>query len=264
MNRQDVQYSVSELAQMAGVSVRTLHYYDQIGLLRPRGYSPSGYRQYQRVDLERLQVILFYKELELPLKDIRGLLGAPRFDPRSALQEQRKRLVERRDRLDRLIGTLDRTLNQKGEHMLTDEELYEGFAPEEREEIRREVQERWDPKMESEARVRKLSKNQFEAVKQRGDEITRRAAALDAEFEGKSTEAALKDPRTKQLMADWHAHIGGFYECSGEMFHNLGQMYVEDPRFTKTYDKYRKGLAVFMRDAMAWYAKEFLGYSPKA
>ena len=171
--------------------------------------------------------------------------------------DQGRRLEERKRRLEGLIQTLEKTLKQGGEHMLTDQELYEGFSPEEIKTIREEVRRRWDPEMETEAKIRKMSKVEFDAIKKEMDAITRRAAQV-FEDNGDDAARALKDPRSRELMADWYRHVSIFSHWTAESFKNLGQGYVDDPRFTKTYDGYRKGLAVYMRDAMAWYADEVL------
>ncbi len=137
---------------------------------------------------------------------------------------------------------------------VTDEELYEGFSPKEREQFKEyeaEAVARWgEMAAESQRRVRQMSKAQWQTVKDEGDAVTRRMAEL--------MDRPVSDPQVQAAMARQHAWIENFYPCSAEMFRGLGQGYVDDPRFTATYDKVRPGLAVFMRDAMAYYAEHTL------
>ncbi len=243
-------YTIGQVAKMAGVTVRTLHHYDQIGLLVPAARSGSGYRLYRERDLVRLQQILFYRELGLPLEQVREILDDPEFDPLEALREHRRALQARSDRLAQLLRTIDKTVRRLTEDAmsLTDEELYAGFAPETIERYKREARERYDPELvaESERRVRKMSREQWEAVRAEGDQVTRGLAAL--------MDRAPDDPEVQQLVARHHAWIENFYPCSAEVFRGLGQLYMSHPEFRATYDRYRSDLADFLGAAMAHYA----------
>jgi DNA-binding transcriptional MerR regulator len=250
-------YTVRQLAKMAGVSVRTLHHYDQIGLLKPSSRTEAGYRLYAEKDLLRLQQVLFYRELDFPLDEICIILDLPGFDQVEALRDHRRMLGERAERLARLLRTVDRTiarLTEEDTMPLTDEELYEGFSPKEREQLKEyeaEARDRWgEMAAESQRRVRQMSKAQWQAVQEEGNAAT----SLMAEYMGRP----VSDPDVQAAIARHHAWIENFYPCSAEMYRGLGQMYVDDPRFTATYDKYRPGLAVFMRDTMAYYAEHSL------
>ncbi|MCX6027892.1 MAG: MerR family transcriptional regulator [Chloroflexi bacterium] len=249
--------TVRQLATLAGISVRTLHHYDQIKLLKPSARTEAGYRLYGEADLLRLQQILFFKELDFPLAEIQAILDRPGFDQAQALRNHRRMLGERAERLARLLRTVDRTIAKlTGEDTMpvTDEELYEGFSPKEREEYKgyeAEARERWgEMAAESQHHVRQMSKAQWQAVKDEGDAVSR----LMAELMGRP----VSDPQVQAAMARQHAWIENFYPCSAEIFRGLGQMYVDDQRFTANYDKYRPGLAVFMRDAMTYYAEHSL------
>jgi DNA-binding transcriptional MerR regulator len=250
-------YTVRRLSELAGITVRTLHHYDQIRLLRPSRRTEAGYRLYGEEDLLRLQQILFFRELDFPLAEIREILDRPGFDQVAALRTHRRMLGERAARLDRLLNTVDRTiatLTSEDVVGLTDDELYEGFAPSEREKLagyEAEARDRWgEMAAESQKRVRRMSKDQWQLVGAEGGAINTAMAALMAR--------PVATPEVQALMARQHAWIENFYPCSAEMFRGLGQMYVEDPRFTAAYDKVRPGLAVFMRDAMAYYAEHSL------
>jgi DNA-binding transcriptional MerR regulator len=248
-------YTVRRLASIAGVSVRTLHHYDAIGLLKPTTRSAAGYRLYGEADLLRLQQILFYKELDLPLGAIRDLLEDPGFDPVAALRSHRRALEQQVERLTRLLNTVDKTIAKLKETdmELTDEELYEGFSKEQIERYEREARERWDPQLvaQTQKRVRSMSREQWNAVKREGDEVTRRLAELMGR--------AASDPDVQQAIGRHHAWIEHFYPAPAALYRGLGEGYAEHPDFRAFYEKYRPGLADFMKEAMAYYAKHTLG-----
>lgn len=247
-------YTISQLAKMAGVSVRTLRHYDQIGLLEPSARSDAGYRQYKRRDLMRLQQILFFKELEFPLSEIQAVLDDPDFDEVQALEGHRQRLEERMARLTQLLHTLDKTLLQLTEDKmtLTDEELYEGFTKEQRERYEREAYELYDPEVvkATNERIRKMSKAQWEAIKAEGNEVTRDIAAV--------ADQPPDAPQVQALIARHHAWIENFYPANAQVYGGLGQGYAEHPEFRAFYEKVRPGLADFMCAAMTHYANTVL------
>jgi len=247
-------YTIGQLARMAGVTVRTLHHYDQIGLLAPAGRTKAGYRLYGEDELLRLQQILLFRELEMELAEVRRILDDPGFDPLAALERHRQLLWRRVERLDRILQTIDRTMSKLKEDdmTLTDEELYEGFSPEQRERYQREAREMYDPALveESERRVRKMSREQWQAVKDEGDAVTRALAAL--------TDREPGDPEVQELIGRHHAWIENFYPCSAEVYRGLAGGYAEHPEFRAFYEKYRPGLADFMRAAMNHHADEVL------
>lgn len=247
-------YTVRQLARMAGVSVRTLHHYDQIELLKPSSRTAAGYRLYGEAELLRLQQILFFKELDVPLDQIRRILDDPGFDQVGALEDHRRLLRQRAERLARLLKTIDRTIQRLTEEdvEMTDEELYEGFTKEDIERYKREAREMYDPALvaESERRVRRMSRAQWQAIRAEGDEVTRALAGLTDRDPG--------DPEVQQWVARWHAWIEHFYPASAEVFRGLGRLYAEHDEFRKTYDRYRPGLSDFLRQAMAYYADHSL------
>lgn len=247
-------YTVKQLAEMAGVSVRTLHYYDQIGLLAPSDRSEAGYRMYGRAQLLRLQQILFFKELDFPLEKIRAILDDPAFDTLSALRNHRLLLLKQAERTALLLQTIDKTIRKLTEDdmKMTDDELYEGFTPEQIERYEREVQENFDPGLvqESKRRLGQMNKAQWQSVKAEGDEVTRLIAGL--------ADHAPEDARVQALIARHHAWIENFYPASAAVYRGLGQMYAEHEEFRAHYEKVRPGLADFMRAAMAYFADHAL------
>lgn len=248
-------YTISQLANMAGVSVRTLHHYDHVGLLRPSMRTEAGYRLYDEPDLLRLQQILFFKELDLPLEEIRQILDDPQFDLIQALAQHRELLHRRMERLQSLLRTIDRTIQRltkedadMPDHELTDEELYEGFDRETVERWNREAREMYDPEImaESNRKVRKMTKQQWQAVKDEGHAITQSLAAL--------ADRAPDDPDVQAWIERHHAWIENFYRCGADIYRGLADLYTQHPEFRATYDKYGQDLADFIAAAMRVYA----------
>lgn len=230
--------TVKAVAELAGVSVRTLHHYDEIGLLKPAGQSAAGYRLYSQEDLERLQQILFFRELGFSLKEIRAILDSPGFDRRQALLADREALLQRKARIERLIATIDRTLaamEKEDDRMLTRDEmkeLFDGFDPAEYEE---EVRRHWGGSREFEEsikRTRKYTKADWQKLSADSGEIYGNLARLMDRDPG--------DEEVQKWVGRWHQHINQwFYPCSLEVFRGLGEMYVEDERFTRNIDKWK-------------------------
>lgn len=251
-------WTVGEVAQMAHVTVRTLHHYDEIGLLEPSDRSDGGYRLYSRGDLERLQQVLVYRELDFALDAIGNLLDAPIADRRVALRAQRELLVEKKERMEAVIRTLDRTLeSMEGGMKMSTDEMFEGFetfenAPEEvkahQAEYGAEARERWgdtEAYEESMRRAKGFSKEDWKRIKEEGRALEARMAAL--------LEAGA-DPRAadgRAVAEEMRLHIDRwFYPCSHEMHAGLADMYESDPRFAAHYDERAEGLATFVATAI--------------
>lgn len=243
--------TVSEAARLSGVSVRTLHYYDQIGLLRPDEVDGhNGYRYYGPQAMALLQEILFYRELDFSLKEIAALLHQPGRDRTRALQKQRALLELKKQRLEGLIALTDKYL--KGETGMD----FEAFSTTDYERARaqyaQEVRERWGgtPQYgQSEARAAARDGRDWAALGQEAEEIFRQFAACRTQ--------APDGPDAQALTARWQAHITAhFYPCSKEILTQLGQMYVADPRFRQNIDRFGPGTSDFMSRAIAAYCKE--------
>lgn len=240
---------VKEVADLVGISVRTLHYYDQIGLLVPDQVTETGYRLYSDKNLEMLQQILFFRELGFPLKQIKEIIESPTFDQQEALILHRKMLMEKRRRIDQMLETLDKTIRHlKGEIQMTREEKFEGFdfSHNPYEEGARQ---RWGNNAvdQANAKLGALSKADQEALADKMNEIYRKLAELrHGSPESEEAQAAIKA---------WYDLLNSsFGSYSPEVFKSLGQMYVDDERFTRNIDQFGEGLAAFMRDAMACFA----------
>ncbi|MGV3559022.1 MerR family transcriptional regulator [Larkinella arboricola] len=245
-------YSVKKLASLAGVSVRTLHHYDRLGLLKPSVRTEARYRLYGEKELIRLQQILFYKELDFPLLEIRRVLEDPSFDLVTALQSHKTALRERRDRLTTLLGTIDKTISKlKGEQtMLTDEELYAGFPKEQAEAYRQEAVAKYGEKVveESENKLRHLTKAEFEQLKAEGEAIYRTLGGL--------MQKDPADPVVQQQIARHFALIKAMWGPSvgnGDTmgaYRGLAQLYVDDQRYTSQNGQPNPDYAQFLSKAM--------------
>ncbi len=244
-------YTVQELSAIAGVSIRTLHHYDKIGLLIPSHRSEKNYRYYTRAGLLRLQQILFFKELDIPLKEIAEIIDNPDYDPVKALQEHKHLLKQKHKRLKTLIQTIDKTIEtMNNNNQMTDEELYEGFPQDKVEAIRQEAKDRWgeDKVTDTENRIKGWGKQRFEEVKRQGKELTQQIA--DAMPLGADND------EVQQLIGQYYEHLNLFTPTSKQRFLGLGKIYVEDERFTAHYENYKKGLAAFMQEAIAVFCKD--------
>jgi DNA-binding transcriptional MerR regulator len=202
----------------------------------------------------RLQQILFFRELDVPLAEVRQILDDPDFDEVAALEHHRGMLHGRMERLGRLLKTIDRTIDRLTEDdvTLTDEELYEGFSTEQIERYKREAREMYDPELveESERRVKGMSREKWKAVQAEGQAVTTGIAALMDRDPG--------DAEVQEAVARHHAWIEEFYPCSAEIYRGLAQMYVEHPEFRAFYEKVEPGLAEYLSAAMLIYASEEL------
>lgn len=236
---------VKEVSKLSGVSVRTLHHYDDIGLLIPDELTEAGYRLYSDENLATLQQILFFRELGFPLKKIKELLESPLFDRQEAFEIQRKMLVEKRKQLDGMIETIEKTIqHEKGAYQMTNEEKFKGFDFS-KNPYEQEARERWGDKVVEEANKKT---GQFES--ELGEEMNRiyfKLAEL-RHLDSKSDEAQV-------AIGEWFDFLNKMGSYSLEAFEGLGEMYVADERFTKNIDQFGEGLAIFMRDAMAAYAE---------
>jgi len=241
---------VGEVARLAHVSVRTLHHYDRIGLLLPSGRTAAGYRLYTEADLERLQTVLLYKELGFGLGEIGDLLAEPEFDRREALRQQRAQLSRRSDRIDAMLTLVDKTLTAMEEGIpMGRSDMFEVFGDFDPAEHEDEVEERWgetEAHKESVLRTRRYTKDDWTRSKAESGAVNAALATLMDEGVAPDDPQAMDVAERHRLLIDaW------FYPCSHETHEQLGQMYVEDARFSATYEKIRTGMAAYMRDAIA-------------
>ena len=241
--------TVGQLAERSGVTVRTLHHYDEIGLLRPSARSAAGYRLYSAGDLLRLQHVVVYRRLGFALDEIGALLDDPDADVAGHLRRQRASVMSRLDELNDLVTALDRALEAEMSGVnLTREEQRELFG-EFSEEYRREARERWgdtDAWRQSRERTSRYTKEDWVAIKAEGDAVN--AALVAAKRAG-----AAPDSTAAMDAAEAHRrHIEErFYDIDHAFHRCLGDMFVADERFTATYEELEPGLAAWFRDAIA-------------
>lgn len=249
-----MEYTVQQLARLAGVSPRTLRYYDEIGLLKPARINPSGYRIYGTREVDRLQQILFYRELGVSLEKIMAILSSPNFDRMQALMEHREKLLEKRAQLDLLLANVEKTIAACGGRMeMSDQEKFMGF--------KQQLVEENERKFGKEAR----EKYGDEAVDQSGRKVLNMTREQHAQLEALSNELtevlreAFKsgNPASElaQEAADLHRQWLCFFwdDYSREAHAGLAEMYVADERFRAHYDKEQPGMAAFLRDAILIY-----------
>ncbi|MEU3222707.1 MerR family transcriptional regulator [Streptomyces sp. NPDC006976] len=244
-----MEHSVGQVAGFAGVTVRTLHHYDSIGLLSPSGRSHAGHRRYNDADLDRLQQILFYRELGFPLDEIAALLDDPDADPQKHLRRQHALLSHRIAELQRMAAAVETAMEARRMGInLTPEEKFEVFGDKDPEQYAEEAERRWggtDTYAESQRRAAGYTKEDWQRMKAEVDSWAERYQALMEAGEPATGERAMD-------MAEEHRlHISGwFYECGYEMHRCLGEMYVADPRFKAFYESMRPGLAEHLREAI--------------
>jgi len=242
-------YTVGKVARLAGVTVRALHHYDEIGLLSPSDRSGAGYRRYDDSDLERLQQIMYYRELEFPLEEIAEILNDPAADPASHLRRQHELLSERVAKLQKMLNAIEFAMeaNKVGIN-LTPQERFEVFGDFNPDDYAEEVQERWgdsDAYQESARRASRYTKADWQEIKARGEDWGRRIVTL------MDSGAAPDSPEAKELAEEHRQHISQwFYECSYEIQTGLAEMYLADERFMATYEAMKPGLTVFLHDAI--------------
>ena len=242
-------YQVKDVARLTGVSVRTLHHYDAIGLLVPGGRTAAGYRLYTDADLLRLQQILIGRELSLPLEEIRRSLDDPRLDRKAALLDQRQRLRDRARQAEAMLRAIDAALAAldgsatTGEFTMAD--LFDGFDPSRYDEEARSQWGTTDAFAESEKRTRGYTPDDWKALQ------AEQAVVYDAAF------AALKGgkaPSSAEAMDIAERHRLSidrwFYPCSHTMHRGLASMYESDDRFRQSIDKYGEGLTTFLAEAI--------------
>lgn len=252
-----MEYTIKRLADLAGISARTLRWYDQKGLLKPSRINDAGYRLYDQQAVIRLQQILFYKELDFPLSEIQKILDSPDFSYQKALKGHLAELLQRRERLDALILTVNNTLdNLQGGMDMSDQERFTAFreavVKENEEKYGEEIRKKYgDQTMDStNAAMMKLSEKEYQEWTQTGDTI------LELLEQAIQTGAAPESPegqKIAELHRAWCFRTLGTYDPQKHA--GIAGMYTMDPRFLEYYDQRQKGCAKFLQDAVAHYTR---------
>jgi DNA-binding transcriptional MerR regulator len=238
-------HTVKQLARLAGVSVRTLHHYDDIGLLIPPTIGANGYRYYDERSVLRLQAILFYRELGFSLDKIKELLGRREVDAIQTLSEQRLILEDRVEQFRRMIATLDQTIRHlKGETTMKTKDLFQSLTPEREDTHSAEAARRWDP-----ATVRASQKRWSRYHPQRKKQIIDEGNAVYRDLAAAMPLGA-SSPPVQAAIERWRAHIGCFWTPNDEQCVGLSQLYRDDAAFRANYDAIHPELANFMVEAV--------------
>jgi len=241
-------FTVKQLSKLAGVTPRTLHHYDAIGLLKPSRVGDNGYRYYGQDALLRLQQILFYRELDIPLDDIKKIMAESRFDALGALQSHEDALNKQVARLNRLITTVDNTISHlKGNHIMSEKAYFEGFSEEEQEKYTLEAEQMYDPETvrESNRKWKAYSAEKKEAIMAESNAIYVDLIAAMPKGAG--------SPEVQGIVERWRKHMDYFWTSQLEQLLDLVKGYNDDPRFKKNFDKMHPQLAEFMREALKIY-----------
>lgn len=251
-----MEYTVQKLSKIAGISTRTLRYYDEIELLKPLKINSSGYRIYGQNEVNKLQQILFYRELGISLENIKNIINSPTFDSLSALKEHHSKLLAKRKQIDLLIENVTKTIAlREGKYIMTDLEKFEGFKEkiidENEKNYGTEIREKYSEDVinQSNKRLKSMSKKDYDDWQNLSAEII---SKLKKAFETGDVSNELSQ-EVARLHHKWLSYTWNTY--SKEAHATLAEMYVADERFTSYYDKEQPGLAKFLRDSIVFYTR---------
>lgn len=251
-----MEYTVQKLARLAGVSARTLRYYDEINLLKPARINSSGYRIYGEHEINQLQQILFYRELGLHLEKIKEIVASPTFDRYKALKQHHLGLLEEKERINTLIQNVEKTIYAEEQNeKMNDKEKFEGFKKELVEENERkygkEIRQKYGEKEveHSNQKVLNMTEEQYKELTATEKEMFEKLKKAFEEGDPQSENAL----RAAELHKKWLLYYWNSY--SKEAHKGLGEMYVSDERFKQYYDQHGDGLAEFLRDAIYAYTE---------
>lgn len=242
--------TVKQLSKLAGVTPRTLHHYDEIGLLKPTRVGENGYRYYGDESVLRLQQILFYRELGIPLEDIKKIMGRRDFDVMGALRSHKEALQKQVARLNRLIHTVDNTINHlKGNTIMSEKSLFEGFSEEQQEKYAAEAEELYGAEgvRASMRKWKAYSADEKKRIMEEGSQNYKDMIAVMPK--------GADSPDAQAIVERWRKHMDYFWTPNLDQLLALANGYVEDPRFRATFDQMHPHLAEFMRDAVSVYVE---------
>lgn len=241
-------FTIKKLADIAGISVRTLHYYDEIGLLKPQYRRDNGYRYYGEEEVTLLQQIMFFRELGFSLDEIRTIISSPDFNISEALEQQRNLLLKKEERLKTLINNVERTMSKMGKQPgMNIKEVYQGFSDEQIEKYREEVRRRWGSKVleESEKKVIGMGREKFIALQAEGGKIFK--SIMESMSEGYDSKYI------QNLITEWRKWLENFHHYSDEEVVELGRAYSQHPDFIKFFQQYSDDLPIFLTRAIEYY-----------
>lgn len=244
-----MELKINEVAKLTGVTVRTLHYYDEIDLLKPSKVTEAGYRLYDEKALDMLQQILFFRELNFPLNEIKDIVTSSEFDKVGALKKHKELLIKKRKRIDSLIKLVDKTIEGDGNMSFKEFDMTE--IENAKQKYAKEVKERWggsDAYIESEKKTKNYDKEQWQQINEESGKLLKKFTInMDKAPDSKEVQVIVKA---------WQDFITkNFYKCTNEILSGLGLMYSADERFKKNIDKNGEGTAEFMSKAIEIYCK---------
>ena len=241
---------ISEVAKLSGVTVRTLHYYDEIGLLKPSKTTEAGYRMYSIEDLEKLQQILFFRELDFPLNEIKEIMINPKYDKIESLNKHKELLIEKRKRIDGLVTLIDKTI--KGDNNMSFKEFDNSKIEENKRKYSEEVKKRWgntDAYKEYEKKTTSYDENSWNTINEEMAKILKEFAD--------NRDKDVNSDIVQSLVEKWRGYITlNFYNCTKEILSCLGLMYIGDERFKENIDKYGEGTSEFMAKTIEIYCSK--------
>jgi DNA-binding transcriptional MerR regulator len=249
-----MEYTIQKLARLAGVSTRTLRYYDEFGILKPARINSSGYRIYGEKEVDKLQHIMFYRELGVDLETIKNIVSASTFDEMNALKNHKEKLIEKRNQLDNLITNVEKSIAEKeGRIKMSDKEKFEGFKKsmieENEEKYGKEAREKYGEETveKSNAKLMNMTKEEYAEFEKLGEQL--KETLKEAFKTGDPASELAQD--AARLHHKWLTFTWDGY--TKEAHAGLAQMYVDDERFRANYDKEQPGTAEFLRDAILIY-----------
>lgn len=243
--------TIKQISQLAHVTPRTLRYYDQIGLLPPGDIGENGYRYYSDVSLLKLQQILFYRELDMPLEQIKEIMGRENYDLQEALEDHKDQLGKRIIRLQKLITTVDQTLKYlKGEEEMNKKVLFDAFNEEEQEKMEKEAMQMYDLETvkESNRKWKDYSMAEKQKIGEEGNAVYQ--GFVDAMSKGPDS------PEAQACVQRWRDHMNYFWTPNLDQLIGLADLYNDDPRYKKIFDKVHPDLAQFVREAVIIYVNK--------
>jgi len=255
---EEMEYTIQELAQMSGVSTRTLRYYDEIGLLKPERTNDAGYRFYGQLEVDMLQQILFYRALDMKLATIQQIIQASDFQPKEALETHRAALLKRKEQLERILQTVERTIQSiEEERPMANEEKFNGFKEklieENEKQYGQEIRAKYgdDQVDASNAKLMNMTEEQYQAMQQLEQQLfDRLKEAMEIGDTNNDVAMEVAELHKRWLCFKWSQY-------SKEAHAGIAQMYMADERFTAYYDeRIAKGAAQFLHDTIIHYTKK--------
>jgi len=241
-------YTVKELSKLAGITPRTLHYYDEIGLLKPSRIGDNGYRYYGEQAVLRLQQIMLFRELEVPLEEIGQLIDNPGFNAQGTLEKHKRNLEKKIEHLQKIMNTVENTLSYiKGENNMTQKQLFAGLSDEQQAEYEKEALQKYDPEIvkESNKRYKGYSDDEKRRIGEEGNQVY--LDLLNAMPDGADSD------KVQAIIQRWRDHMNYFWTPDLDQLLGLAELYNVDPRFKENFDKISPDLAEFMKEAVKVY-----------